>query len=72
MYCLVKRNEKGNITTDTTPEKKKSKLFEKINNDIQELRLIKAPTQMINKAVRSLIAENIVITDKFDFWLGKN
>ncbi len=47
-------------------------LSDKQIHDIQELRLIKAPTQMINKAVRSLIAENIVITDKFDFWLGKN
>lgn len=47
-------------------------LSDKQIHDIQELRQIKAPTQMINKAVRSLIAENIVITDKFDFWLGKN
>lgn len=47
-------------------------LSDKQIHDIKELRLIKAPTQMINKAVRSLIAENIVITDKFDFWLGKN
>lgn len=39
---------------------------------MQELRTIKAPTQMINKAVKFLIAENIIITDKFSFWLGKN
>lgn len=33
MYCLITRNQKGNITNVTTPEGSKSQLFETINNN---------------------------------------
>jgi hypothetical protein len=33
MYCLVKRNAKGNVTNVTTPQGDKSKLFEEINSN---------------------------------------
>ena len=75
-HCDVcQENSKSRNTDDelnNISEQILNMLSDKQIHDIQELRLIKAPTQMINKAVRSLIAENIVITDKFDFWLGKN
>lgn len=75
-HCDVCQENRKSRNTDevlnNVSEQILNMLSDNQKHDMQELRTIKAPTQMINKAVKFLIAENIIITDKFSFWLGKN
>lgn len=75
-HCDVCQENRKSRNTDevlnNVSEQIMNMLSDNQKHDMQELRTIKAPTQMINKAVKFLIAENIIITDKFSFWLGKN
>lgn len=75
-HCDVCQENRKSRNTDeelnNVSEQILNMLSDNQKHDMQELRTIKAPTQIINKAVRFLIAENIIITDKFSFWLGKN
>ena len=75
-HCDVCQENRKSSNTDeelnNVSEQILNMLSDNQKHDIQELRTIKAPTQMINKAVRFLIAENIIVTDKLSFWLGKN
>lgn len=75
-HCDVCQENRKSRNTDevlnNVSEQIMNMLSDNQKHDMQELRTIKAPTQMINKAVKFLIAEKIIITDKFSFWLGKN